>query len=192
MLQALGSLLLMLLALQAPDDAWGVARAQPREVKRIYWELLERTDVVVRLVPVDPEGKPVRVNLVFQAFFPGRAVRDPYSGLPQWPKGRPARLTVTAQALPLTFVIPELSLRLTVDGRTIDLTAPGSAYRNIPCLLAADGCTPDGVEADLDPVILQSLIQARSVEGHALGFPFKLTAADQSALTDFAARIGLQ
>ena len=106
---ARSALLLMLPLLQAPDDGWGVARVQPREVKQIYWELLQTTEVLVRLVPVDPAGKPVRVNLVFQAFFPGRAERDPYSGLLQVPKGRPARLAVTAQAFALTFIIPEAS-----------------------------------------------------------------------------------
>jgi hypothetical protein len=38
------------------------------------------------------------VSLVFQA-FPGRAERDPYWGLPQWPKGPPARLEVKADPL---------------------------------------------------------------------------------------------
>jgi hypothetical protein len=187
---ALGLLPLML-SFQTPDDGWGVTRAQPREVKRIYWELQQTMEVLVRLVPVDPDGKPVRVNLVFQAFFPGRAERDWYSGLPQWPKGKPARLAVTAQAFPLTFLIPELSLRLAIDGATVDLTSPRSRYRNVPCLVATDDCVPNGVEADLDPATLRSLIAARSVQGQALGFPIKLTPADQVALADFAARIGL-
>jgi hypothetical protein len=182
---------LMLLLLQAPDDGWGVARAQPREVKRIYWELLKTTEVLVRLVPIDPDGKPVRVNLVFQAFFPGRAQRDIYTGLPQWPKGPPARLVVTAQAFALTFVIPELSLRLAIDKATVDLTGPGSRYRNIPCLITTEDCAPNGVEADLEPAALRSLITARTVQGQALGLPIKLTHEDQAVLADFAARIGL-
>ena len=189
---ALSSLPLMLLLLfQAPDDGWGPARVQPGEVKRIYWELLQTTEVLVRLIPVDADGKPVRVNLVFQAFFPGRAERDPYSGLPQWPKGTPTRLTVTAQAFALTFIVPEFSLRLVIDGATVDLTGPGSRYRQIPCLGATDDCTPNGVEVDLAPAILGSLITARSVEGQALGFPITLTREDQAVLGDFASRIGL-
>jgi hypothetical protein len=182
---------LMLLLSQAPDDGWGVTRVQPREVNRIYWELLETTEVLVRLVPIDPDGKPVRVNLVFQAFFPGRAQRNPYTGVPQWPKGPPARLVLTAQAFALTFVIPELSLRLVIDGATVELTGPGSRYRNVPCLIATDDCAPNGVEADLAPAVLRSLITARAVEGQTLGLPIKLTHADQIVLADFAARIGL-
>jgi hypothetical protein len=36
----------------------------------------------------------------------------------------------------------------------------------------------------------RSLIAARAVHGRALGFPFKLTPADQAALADFADRTG--
>ena len=185
------SLLLIPLLLQTPDDGWGVVRSRPREVTRIYWELLKTTEVFVRLTLLDSDGKPVRVNLVFQAFFPGRAERDPYSGLPRWPKGSPARLAITAQAFSMTFVIPELSLRLAIDGAPVELTGPDNQYRNIPCPIAVDDCSSNGVEADLQPAILRSLIAARAVQGRALGFSFKLTPADQAALADFADRIGL-
>jgi hypothetical protein len=182
---------LVLPAPQAPDRGWGVTGVKPREVGRIYWDLLQTTEVLVRVVPLGSDGKPVRVNLVFQAFFPGRETRDWNAGLPQWPRGPPARLTLTAQAFPLTFVIPRLSLQLVIDGAVIDLTAPGRRYRNIPCLITTDDCTPNGVEADLEPSILASLIAARSVQGHALEFPFELTRADLEALAEFASRIGL-
>ena len=177
---------------QAPDRGWGVTGVMPREVSRIYWDLLRTTEVLVRVIPVGPDGKPLRVDLVFQAFFPGRETRDWSTGRPQWPKGRPGRLAVTAQAFPMTFVIPELSLRLVIDGTSIDLTAPGSRYRNIPCLITTEDCAPNGVEADLEPSVLASLIAARSVQGQALGFPFELAKADTEVLGEFAARIGLR
>ncbi len=164
---------------------------QPREVRRIDWQLLQTTEVLLRLEPVGPDGEPVRVSLVFHAFFPGRAERDPYSGQPRWPKGPPARLTVTAQAFPLTFVIPKLALQFIVDAATVDLTGSDRNYRNIPCLIAGDDCVPDGVEADLDAAVLRSLIGGRVVRGVALGFPFVLAHADQEALAAFATRIGL-
>lgn len=175
---------------QAPDPGWGPTGVKPREVSRIYWDLLQTSEVLVRLIPAEPDGRPARVNLVFHAFFPGRETRGWNTGLPEWPKGPPARLTVTAQAFPLTFVIPELSLRLVIDGEATDLTTPGR-YRNIPCLIATDGCAPDGVEADLEPALLRSMVAARVVKGEALGFPIELTQADRSALAEFAARIGL-
>lgn len=73
--------------LQAPDSGWGVTKVQPRAVSRIYWDLLQTTEVLVGLIPVDPDGQPLRVNLVFQAFFPGRETRERNTGRPQWPKG---------------------------------------------------------------------------------------------------------
>jgi hypothetical protein len=129
------------------------------------------------------------VNLIFQAYFPGRAERDPYAGGPKEPKGPPARLLLVARALPLTM-IRDLSFRLTVDGRTIDLTAPGAKYRELyPCSIG-DGCAADGVEAEIDASLLRSLVAARDVSGTALGFPFKLVAEDQRPLAEFAGKIG--
>jgi hypothetical protein len=109
------------LMLVLSQSGWALTQAPPREVRRIYWELVPETEVWVRLIPEDPEGRPPLFNLVFHAFYPGGANRDPYSGLPQWPKGVPARLTVSAEPLPLT-VIRELSLLLVIDGKTFDLT----------------------------------------------------------------------
>jgi hypothetical protein len=168
----------------------GVHSGADVDVRRIYWELVPETEVWVRLIPEDPEGRPPLVNLVFHAFYPGRADRDVYSGLPQWPRGAPARLTVSAEPLPLT-VIRELSLRLVIDGETFDLTGPNSRYRNLPCLVASSDCTPNAIEAELSPSLLRSVATARSVGGQALGFPITLVAADQLAVSGFLVRAGL-
>lgn len=180
-----------LLLLQAPGDAWTLVQSPPREIKRVYWDLFQTTEVWLRLVPEDRDGKPPLLSLVFHAFFPGPAERDPYSGLPRQPKGPPARVVVRAQPLPLTM-IRELSLRLVVDGNTVELTGPTSRYRNLPCLIATEDCTPNAVEADLEPSVLRSLTIARTVRGEALGFPIRLTEADQAALSEFVTRIGLR
>jgi hypothetical protein len=172
------------------QSGWALTQAPPREVRRLYWELIPETEIWVRLIPEDPEGKPPLVNLVFHAFYPGRAERDPYTGLPEWPKGAPTRLTVSAEPLPQTL-IRELSLRLVIDGQTIDLTGPNSRHRNLPCLVASEDCTPNAVEAELDASILRSVATARSIAGNALGFPIKLVAADQHAVRAFVTRIGL-
>jgi len=80
------------------------------------------------------------------------------------------------------------TLRLVIDGRTVDLTGSGTRYWYLfPC----SECAANGVEVELAPSILRSLITARSVTGEALGFPTKLTAEDQRALAQFEARIGL-
>ena len=185
----LGSLTFALL-LQAPGDGWSVTQSPARTVQRLYWDLFQTTEVWLSVVPENPDGQPPLLQLVFQAFFPGRAERDPSSGLPQWPKGAPERIVLRAQAFPLTL-IRELSLRLRIDGQLLDLTAPGSRFKNLPCLIASESCTPNAVEAEIEPAIVRSLIGARKVGGEALGFPITLSSADQAALADFAARIKL-
>ena len=179
------------LAFAFSQGGWGVTNAQPHQVSRIYWELLPATEVLVPLQPREPDGTPVRFHLVFHAFYPGRADRDWQTGLPAWPKGAPARLAVTAQAFPLTFAIPELSIRFTIDGAPHDVTAPGGSYRNVPCSFASSACTPTGVEADLAPNVLRALVRARKVEGTALGTRFVLTNMDREALTRFARHVGI-
>lgn len=184
------SLLLGVLLFQGPGDGWANV-PDARQVKRLYWDLFKTTEIWVRLIPESPEGKPGLVNLIFQAFFPGVPERDPYTGLPREPKGPPARLVLVAQPLPMT-VIHELSLRLVVDGQTIDLTGPSNRYRNLPCFVATEDCTPNAVEAELEPSVLRSSITARVVKGEALGFPIKLSAEDLRALAEFATKIGLR
>lgn len=185
------TLLLALLLLQGPGDGWNLAPAPPREIKRLYWELFETTEVWVRLFPEGPQGEPPLVSLVFQAFFPGRAKREPYSKLPRWPKGAPERLTLTVQGSPLTF-IQVFSLRLVIDDKTVDLTRPGSDYRYIGCPAGVmEECAVAGVVVNIEPSMLRALTTARSVRGEALGFPIELEEADQLALGEFMGRIGL-
>ncbi len=56
------------------QSGWAFTQAQPREVGRLYWELVPETEIWVRLIPEDPDGRAPLVNLVFRAFYPGRAV----------------------------------------------------------------------------------------------------------------------
>lgn len=178
-----------LLALGAAD-----ARAQfqgpPREVRRIYWELQKTFEVLVQLIPENPVGKPPLVSLTFRAYFPGVAKRNPYTSLPEWPTGKPARMTLTADPQPMVM-IRDLTLRLELDGSAVDLTGPGRRYRNIPCVFYTDACAPNGVEAEIDASFVRSLLEARVVTGQALGLPIRLTTDDQAAVAAFASRIGL-
>ena len=183
----IGIPLSLFLLLQSPGAGWVMAPTPPREVRRLYWELQETTEVWVRLTPGDPNAAPPLLSLVFQAFFPGRAQREAYSLLPQWPKGAPARLVVRVEPFPLTTV-RDLTLRLELDGYSFDLTSPGSRYAMLSC---GDDCAPNAIEVDLDPTLLRALVAARTIRGEALGFPIQLTAADQRALGDFADRTGI-
>lgn len=182
--------LIALFLLQAPGDGWGIAPAPPREVRRVYWDLFETTEVWVLLLPEGPQGERPLVNFVFQAFFPGRAKREPYSKVPRWPKGKPEQVVLKVQGTPLT-VIRELSLRLVIDNTTVDLTGPGSDFRSLGCFAGDMECSPTGVEVKMEPSLLQSMITAERVRAQALGFPIELGEADQLALAAFAERVGL-
>lgn len=177
----------LMFLLQLPGRGEVPVQAPPREVRMVYWELVPMTEVSVRLVPTHPDGKPPLLHPVFQAFFPGRAPREPYALRPQWPKDAPARLVARAEAFPLT-VFRDLSLGFVLDGYTFDLTGPGNRYT---FLSYGDDCAPTAVEAEVPPSLLRALTVARTVRGHALGFPIQLVEADQRALAEFAARVGL-
>jgi hypothetical protein len=180
--------LMALLLLQVPGDGWSFVQAPPREIKRLYWDLFETTEVFVLLLPEDAKGEPKGVNLVFHALFPGRAKRDPATGLPQWPKGAPEKVVVRVLPFPLT-VIDELSLKLVVDGETFDLGASCAGESGPPCQLlfpCSEGCVANGMSVEVEPEWVQRLAQACVVTGTALGFPIVLSGEDLSAVAEFA------
>jgi hypothetical protein len=190
--------LLALLLFQGPGEGWNLVQAPPREVRRVYWDLFETTEVWVLLLPKGPQGEPPLVNIVFQAFFSGRAKRDPYSKLPQWPKGEPERLTVRVQPFPMT-VLKEPSLRLVVDDETFDLGASCKSPFGFggPCqrLYSGDselGSAIIGVSVEVQPALLQRLAKARVVTGTALGFPILLSSDDLGAVEKFAEAVHLK
>ncbi len=158
----------------------------------MYWDLTHETKVWIRIVPESPGNPSPLLDLDFAAYFPGGL--NPYSGRPEEPKGPPSRIMVQAQAWPLT-VIRELSLRITADERTFDLTAAGTRYTTLMppglCPGEGTGCAANGIEAELHPATLRLLISAQTVGGQALGLPIRLTKADQVALAKFEERIGL-
>ncbi len=192
--------LLALFLFQAPGEGWNLVQAPPREVKRVYWDLFETTEVWVLLLPGGPQGEPAPVNVVFQAFFSGRAKRDPYSKLiPQWPKGKPERLTVRVQPFPMT-VLNEPSLRFVVDDETFDLGASCNWPLGFggPCQILSGGSEPGsgsaiiGVSVEVQPALLQRLAKARVVTGTALGFPILLSSDDLGAVGKFAEAVHLK
>lgn len=188
------SVLLTLLLLQGPGEGWSLAPAPPREVKRLYWDLFGTTEVWVLLLPDSPKGEAQPVNLVLQAFFSGRAKRDSSSGLPKWPQGKPDRLALTVQALPLT-VVREPSLNLAIDGETFDLGAPcspgGAGPPACRLLFPGEGAAANGLSVELQPAMLQRLANARAATGTALGFPIRLSSEDLRAVGQFAEAIHL-
>lgn len=188
------SLLLALLLLQGPGEGWNLAQAPPGEVKKLYWDQFETTEVWVLLLPDGPKEEPQPVNMVFQAFFSGRAKRDRSSAHPSWPMGKPDRLALRVQPFPLT-VVTQLSLQLVVDDEAFDLAAPcaspgGAGPPECQLLFAGDGAA-NGFSVEIRPALLQRLANARVVTGTALGLPIVLSSDDLNIVREFAEAIHL-
>lgn len=160
---------------QAPGVGWMMSPAAPREVKTLYWELFQTTEVWVRIVPEAHDKKPTLLSLIFIATYPGKD-----------PKRTPPTITLQAQPDPLT-VITRLSLKLTLrPGGFMDLAAPGRAFRYIyPC----EGCTPSAIAAALSWEELNRFAQCEGFTGEALGFPVSFGSADCSAIQALARKL---
>jgi len=189
-------LLIALLPAQVvPGNGWGLVPGVG-QVNNLYYELFDTTAIWVHLIPEDPAGKPSLHSLIFKAFFPGRLPHRTGDERILEAKRPPTQLLLQAQAGRLTVVRERPTLWFVIDGTTVELTVSWARYLYpsgvrsryfYPCF----GCAATGVEVDLAPSILHSLITAQSVTGHALDFPMKLTPEDQQALAQFEARIGL-
>jgi hypothetical protein len=165
---------LSLLLVQAPGDGWGMAPGKPGEVKHLYWDLFDTTEVWVQLAPDLAKGEgPAPLQLVFQAFYKGREA-----------KGIPSR--VGARVVGQAFA--DLSFRLTYEGKTVDLTGPqGNSRLLFPP--ACDNCGANGVDAEIGVDVMREYAAATNPGGSALGVPFVLSTADRSALKAFVAGI---
>jgi hypothetical protein len=62
-----------LLLSQAPGDGWGMVDSRPREVKRLYWDLFQTTEVWVTLSPVTADTVAGRLGFTFQLSSQDRA-----------------------------------------------------------------------------------------------------------------------
>jgi hypothetical protein len=92
---------LSLFLLQAPGDGWAMAPGRPGEVKHLYWDLFDTTEVWVQIRPDSPEGKgPAPLQLVFQGFYKGREA-----------KGTPGRVGARV----VGPAVADLSFRLTYE-----------------------------------------------------------------------------
>jgi len=173
------ALRLVLLLMQAPGDGWALVQSQSGEIKTLYWDLFDTTELWVTLYPAQPQP---RVRLVFQALFPGREVKGS-------PKSMAVRAYVWWQPPAENWVVvSDASLRFVVDRHVIDLTGPeGSSSPLMPC----GDCLTNGVLATLKPAWLKDIATAAAVEGTALGYPIALSLADRSAIAEFARRAGV-
>jgi hypothetical protein len=166
----------LLLALQAPGDGWALKESQPGEIGRVYWALFDTTEVWVRLDPDTPGGSgKAPLRLVFQVFYQGREA-----------KGPPKRLGLRA----VGPAVADLSLRLTLDGTTIDLTGRDGSSRPLLPVPNCEECSANGVDAELKTSVWSRLMNAASVSGTALGVPFVLSSSDCRIIRSFAKEFG--
>jgi hypothetical protein len=177
MMAALACQACLLLLLQAPGDGWAVTDSKPGEIRKLYWDLFDTTEVWVRLSPEVPDGKgPAPLRLVFQAFYPGRE-----------PKGPPKRIGARV----VGPAVADLSFRLAFDGTTVDLTGPEGNSR---LLFPAPTCQDrgaNGVDAELKPNVLRAPAAASRTGGTAMGVRFEISAADRKVLQTFVQQLGL-
>jgi hypothetical protein len=76
---ALSSLLLGVVLFQGPGDAWALV-PDARQVKRLYWELFQTTEIWMRLIPGIPRESRRWCASSSRPSFPGGRRRIPSRG----------------------------------------------------------------------------------------------------------------
>jgi hypothetical protein len=160
------------LLLQAPGDGWDLAGGTPGEVKHLYWELFDTSELWVQVSPQLPDGRPAPLRMVFQAFFKGPK-----------PRAVPGRIGARV----LGAVGPDLSFRLSYAERTVDLTGPEG---NSHLLFPSGGTFANGVDAEIKPDVFRAFVSAPNPSGAAFGVPFTFSESDRVAVKRFAAEVG--
>jgi hypothetical protein len=159
-------------------DTCDVFAAQPREVKSVYWDSNQHTEVCMTLIPT-PESKeslPLRMTLSFTHV--GRQL-----------KGPPAVVMLHVSLPP--FAVPTWpSLNLLIDREErLDLTTGSPSYSvTYPGGCGTD-CSYTGVAVPLTLATFSRIGTAKSVSGEAFGVKFSLSAEDLESLIPFAARL---
>ena len=141
------------------------------DIRALYWELRNETEVWVTLEPKSPDAKPApqAMTLTFTRRFAGK-----------WPDNQPPRFEVRADAGFLWA--PKNELWIAVDGdETIDF-----ASHNPFGLIT--GVVSTYVAAEIPIATLARIGKASRVSGNALGFEFTLTASQRQAVRDFLER----
>jgi hypothetical protein len=172
-------------SIQAPGDGINLAPSAPREIKTLYWELFNQTEIWVRLSPEGKDNKPAPVSLIFYITFPGKE-----------PQSEPEQITVRAQADP-RFVASKFSLKLIPrPGAPLDLVGPlgtvknsiGTDFQYYPNC-PGGGCAMTGIISYLPWKTFVQIAQSESLTAEALGMEVSLQKSDLDALRAFAKKI---
>lgn len=187
-LRQAGLILLAATRLHADTPSWplslgscAVLQAPPGEVRSLYWDLYQHTEVCVNLAPQSgPEG-PSPLAFSFSFTHTGRER-----------KASPAFVVLHVQ-LPPTYVVLSASLHIVLDqAERFDLTASQQLYRVTfpPGCTTEGGCGFTGLDALLSRDAFAHLVKARVISGEAFGIPFVLSPDAGQALSLFAERLG--
>jgi hypothetical protein len=162
---------------QGPGDGYNLAPSSPREIKTLYWEVFQTTEVWVRLAPEGENRKPAPVSLIFYATFPGKKLAH-----------EPTDINIRAQTDP-RFVASKFSLKLMLDpGEPLDLAGPGANFEYYPRCPTGD-CAVTGVISVVPWKVFARIVQAKGIVGEVLGLGISLREADLDALRAFAKRL---
>ena len=136
------------------------------EVRVVYWELRNESEVWLTLEPTSADGRPAPM-LTFTHTFPGK--------LP----GPPAK-QIEVRAFGWA---PSAELRFEIDDKErIELSPPGG--------ILTSGTPSDYVRATIGIDILRQLARARRITGRALGLNFELRDSQRKAIAAFTDRVG--
>lgn len=154
--------------------AAGAAQALPPprdgDIRALYWELRNETEVWLTLEPKSPDGNsaPQAMTLTLTRRFTGK-----------WPGKQPPRFEIRADAGFLWA--PRNELWMAIDGEKVDF-----ASRNPYGPVTGEASTY--VAADMPVDMLATAAKAARLSGNALGFEFELTASQRQAVRDFYER----
>jgi len=157
--------------------AWlsaGQALPPPRdgEIRALYWELRNETEVWLTIEPRLADGKPGPTGMIVTCTvrFPGKQ-----------PKAPPQDIDVRAYAGFLWA--PKVEFWLLLDDREkIELVPPGVVA------LATDSVS-DYLQASVPVPELKRIANAKRVTGNALGVQFELTEPQRQAIRVFIGRV---
>jgi hypothetical protein len=164
--------------------SWVTVGSRDGQVIRTYNDLLNTTEIWMKLTPHPEESGENPTTLYFSAVFRGRTL-----------KVTPDRVWVRAQSN-LSVQATRLrtqTLALTANGvallHVIDPKFGAAAWPNYPCDPNGGPCTFDGMVGGMPIVSFLRLIQTDRIFGEALGFTFTLSKDQVQMLADFAKQL---
>ena len=139
------------------------------EIRVVYWELRQETEIWLTIEPKSPDGKPAppAVVLTVGRTFPGKVPMSP-----------PALFDVRASAGQMWA--PRVELYFVVDGGKVDLADGKGGLEQ--------GSGADSLSSTIPVETLKRIAAADRITGSVLGFAFELTASQRAALRAFIER----